>query len=320
VLVLYEKLIKKGASEVRIHFDSYELAETYFKNASRKQIEYFPKIAFSEIKQIDCHFAIRASENIKALSKIDASLIAKRRMVSQKYFDWLNEKTRWVIVNYPCEAFAQEADMSLSEYEDFVFAGVIGVDWKKLSKEQKKIKKLVDKTKNVRIIAPKTDLIFSIEGRKAVSDYGENNMPGGEVFTSVIENSTNGFITYSFPAIYMGREFHNVRLEFKKGKAVKATADKNEKDLNKILDMDRGARIIGEFGIGNNFQITRFTKDILYDEKIGGTIHLALGKGYKETLSKNKSALHWDMICDLRKKGELWFDNKLVQKKGKWLV
>jgi aminopeptidase len=224
------------------------------------------------------------------------------------------------LANYPCEAFAQEAEMSLGEYEDFVFQGVNEVNWEKLAKVQKKIEKLVDKTKTVHIVAPETDLMFSIAGRKAVSDNGECNMPGGEVFTSVVENSTEGFIQYSFPAIYMGREVSNVRLEFKKGKVVKAKADKNEKDLNKILDMDKGARTLGEFGIGNNFKIDRFTKDILYDEKIGGTIHLALGKGYKETLSKNKSALHWDMICDLREGGKLWFDKKLVQKNGKWLI
>ncbi len=320
VLVLYEKLIKKGAAEIRVQFDSYEFAEIYFKNASQKQIKIFPKISFSEMKQIDCYLAIRASGNRKALSKIDAFKIAEREKTIRPILDWRAEKTRWVIANFPCEAFAQEAEMSLAEYEDFVFKGVGGVDWKKLAKNQEKIKRLVNKAKNVRIIASDTDLTFFIKGRKAISDDGEKNMPGGEVFTSVVEDSANGHIKYSFPAIYMGREVSNIRLEFKKGKVIKATADKNEKDLNKIIDMDKGARFIGEFGIGNNFQITRFTKDILYDEKIGGTIHLALGKGYKETLSKNKSALHWDMICDLRKDGELWFDKKLVQKNGKWLV
>jgi aminopeptidase len=145
-------------------------------------------------------------------------------------------------------------------------------------------------------------------------------MPDGEVFTSVVENKADGFITYTYPALYMGREFHKVRLEFKKGKVVRATADKNEPDLNKILDMDKGSRFLGELGIGNNFRIAKFTKDILFDEKIGGSIHLALGKGYKETDSKNESGLHWDMIKDLRLGGELWFDDKVVQKNGKWLI
>ena len=145
-------------------------------------------------------------------------------------------------------------------------------------------------------------------------------MPDGEVFTSAVENSVNGFICYTYPALYLGKEFHNVRLEFKDGKVVTATAEKNEEALNKILDVDKGGRFIGELGIGNNFAISRFTKDILFDEKIGGSIHIALGAGYEETGSKNKSALHWDMIKDLREGGELWFDDKLVQKNGRWLI
>ena len=171
---------------------------------------------------------------------------------------------------------------------------------------------------------------MTISGRKSENGDGRFNMPDGEVFTSVVENSTSGFITYTYPAIYLGMEFHNLKLEFAGGKVIKASADKGQADLNKILDMDSGAKRIGELGIGNNFQITKFTKDILFDEKIGGSIHLALGKGYKETGSKNESALHWDMIKDLRKTasdkslasqgGELWFDDKLVQKDGKWLI
>jgi aminopeptidase len=210
--------------------------------------------------------------------------------------------------------------MSLSDYEDFMFKVINDVDWKKLFKQQEKLRKLIDKTKKVQIKGPGTDLVLSIAGRKAVNSAGKNNMPSGEVFTSVVENSANGFISYSYPALYFGREFHDVYLEFKNGKVVKAKASKGEKDLNKILDMDRGARFIGELGIGNNDKIKKFTKDILFDEKIGGTVHIALGKGYKETLTRNKSTLHWDMIKDLRQGGELWFDDKLVQKNGKWLI
>jgi aminopeptidase len=210
--------------------------------------------------------------------------------------------------------------MSLSDYEDFVYAAINNVDWIKLRKDQEGLRKIIDKTDKVRIIGTDTDLRLSIKGRKSENAGGTFNMPDGEVFTSVVEDSATGIITYSFPALYMGREFNNVRLEFKNGTVTKAYSDKNKDDLNKILDMDRGARFIGELGLGNNFAITKFTKDILFDEKIGGTIHIALGKGYKTTLSKNISALHWDMIKDLRDSGELWFDNKLVQKNGKWLI
>ena len=188
-----------------------------------------------------------------------------------------------------------------------------------MAKDQEKLRISVDKTKEVRIVGAETDLRLSIAARHAVSAVGEYNMPDGEVFTSVVEGSTQGFITFTYPAINIGREFHDIRLEFKGGKVVRATASKGEEDLNKILDTDKGARRIGEIGFGNNFKINRFTKDMLFDEKIGGTIHIALGRGYKETKSLNESAIHWDMIKDLREGGEIWFDDKLVQKNGRWL-
>lgn len=319
VLAIYKRLLQKGAGEIKINFSTNEFAETYFKYADKTQIENFPQITMDEVKKIDCYIAIKSSQNTRALAGVDASKMARRSLIVRPITNWRVEKTRWVITNFPTQALAQEADMSLSEYEDFVFEAINKVDWKKIRKEQEKLKKLVDKTDKVRIVGKETDLTLSIKGRKAINAAGEFNMPDGEVFTSAVESSAEGFITYTYPALYMGREFENVRLEFEKGKVVKATANKGTKDLNKILDMDKGARFIGELGIGNNFMIKKFTKDILFDEKIGGSIHIALGKGYKETLSKNKSALHWDMIKDLKKEGELWFDDKLVQKKGKWL-
>lgn len=320
VAEIYKLCILRGASEIRFHFDSYDLAEIYYKNASKAQIKSFPKISMDEIKQIDCWIRIWSPSNPRGLTGIDASLISERRKTIRPITNWRVEKTRWVVTNFPTEALAQEADMSLSDYENFLFKVINSMDWKKLFKQQEKLRKLIDKTKKVQIKGPGTDLVLSIAGRKAVNSAGKNNMPSGEVFTSVVENSANGFISYTYPALYFGREFHDVYLEFKNGKVVKAEASKGEKDLNKILDMDHGARFIGELGFGNNNKIKRFTKDILFDEKIGGTVHIALGKGYKETLTRNKSTLHWDMIKDLRQGGELWFDGKLVQKNGKWLI
>lgn len=319
VLAIYKRLLQRGAGEVKINFSTSEFAETFFKYASKAQIEAFPKLTMAEVKKIDCYIAIHAPQNTRALTNVDATKVAKRASVVRPVTKWRVEKTRWVITNFPTKALAQEADMSLSDYEDFMFSAINNVDWKKIYKEQQKLKKLVDKTDKVRIVGKNTDLTLSIKGRVGINAAGEFNMPDGEVFTSAIENGAEGHITYSYPALYMGREFTNVYLEFKKGKVIKAIADKGTSDLNKILDMDKGARFIGELGIGNNFMIKKFTKDILFDEKIGGSIHIALGKGYKETLSKNVSALHWDMIKDLKDEGELWFDDKLVQKKGKWL-
>ena len=326
---VYKELLLAGASEIRVHYDFEdqwsaryysELNEVFYQYASDSQLTSFPKTALYEIKNSDVWVAIRATPNTRGLTNIDPVKISKRAKVVRPLIDWRVEKTRWIITNFPVESLAQEADMSLSDYEDFVYAGTIGIDWKKLHQEQEKLRKVVDRTQEVHIVGIDTDLTLNIGGRKAVNGSGGFNMPDGEVFTSVVEDSANGFISYTYPALYSGKEFHQVRLEFRKGKVVAATATKGEKDLNKILDIDPGGRYIGELGIGNNFKIDRFVKDILFDEKIGGTVHLALGKGYKETLSKNKSALHWDMIKDLRGGGELWFDGKLVQKNGKWLI
>jgi aminopeptidase len=317
---LFRLLTKKGAKSVRLHWSSYDLEEIYFQNASETQLKTYPELDDYEMKKTDCYIRIGSSTNTRGLSGIDADKIALRQKVTRPLTDYRVEHTRWVVTRFPTEAQAQEADMSLNDYEEFVFSGINDVDWQKKFKEQEKLADLLTETSKVRIIGPGTDLQLEKAGRKAINAGGENNMPDGEVFTSVTENKADGFITYTYPALYIGREFHNVRLEFKKGKVIKATADKGEKDLNKILDMDKGARTIGELGIGNNYEIDRFTKDILFDEKIGGSIHVALGKGYKETGSKNESALHWDMIKDLRKGGELWFDNKPVQKDGKWLI
>ena len=319
IFEIYKLCIKNGAIDVATKFDAYEFGEYFFKNANDNQLHFFPKLDFEEIKQTDCYIRIAAPVNTKALSNVDADKISQRIKVLEPISNYRVEHTRWVITRFPTDAQAQEADMSLSEYEDFVFGAINDVDWKKKWLEQEKLRKLVDVTKTVRIVGRQTDLTISIKGRKSENAGGEFNMPDGEVFTSAVEDSAEGYIRYSFPALYMGREFQNVSLVFKNGKVVKATASKNESDLNRILNMDRGARYIGELGIGNNFSITKFTKDILFDEKIGGTIHIALGRGYKATLSKNKSNLHWDMIYDLRTDGQLWFDQRLVQKNGKWL-
>ncbi|MBI3397126.1 aminopeptidase [Candidatus Woesebacteria bacterium] len=320
VLEIYRQLIKAGASEVRIKFDSYEFAEIYFKEATDNQLLVFPDVEVDEMKKMDCYIRIGSSTNTRGLTSVDGERIAKRSKVMAPITDYRVEKTRWVVTRFPTESQAQEADMSLSEYENHVFDAITKTDWKNVFKDQEKLRKLIDKTRVVRIIGPQTDLTMSVAGRIAENAGGHFNMPDGEVFTSVVEDSTEGHITYTYPALYAGKEFHKVSLEFKNGKVVRATAEKGEADLNKLLNVDKGARIIGELGIGNNFQIKKFTKDILFDEKIGGTIHIALGRGYTETKSKNNSALHWDMIKDLRLGGELWFDKKMVQKNGKWLI
>ncbi len=320
---IYKLVVQRGAYPV-VHAGIPGLSYIYYKYASNKQLNKFPELAWNEIQKTDVYISIGADYNTRELTSIDPKKMALRQRVSEKISKWRVEKTRWVIYDYPTNALAQDAGMSLEEYEDFVF-GATNINWEKQAARLKKIASIVDKTKKVRIVGEGTDLTFNIAGRHCMPGLGNFNMPDSEVWTTPIMNSANGHIKYTFPAIYGGNEVEGVYLEFRNGKVVKAKAEKNEKFLKAMIATDPGGSYIGEFGIGCNFAIDKFTKNILFDEKIGGTIHLALGNAYKENKGKskepiNKSALHWDMIKDLRKGGALYFDGKLVQKNGKFLI
>lgn len=319
---VYRLLIQRGVLEVvfQPELGEEDLVEIFLKHSTAEQRQALPKVYDYAIHNVDCFIILSSPRNSRYLSGVDPDHTSEYYKALKPITDYRVRNTRWLVTQSPTESLAQDADMSLSDYEDFLFSAVNDVDWVALQKQQDVLRQRVDATKQLRILGDDTDLTFSVAGRAAVSAHGDVNMPDGEVFTSIVENSTQGHIHYTFPAIHYGKEFHDVRLEFKDGRVVKATASKGEEDLNKILDQDAGARVIGEFGLGNNFAIQKFTKNILFDEKIGGTIHLALGQGYKETKSENDSTLHWDMIKDLRVGGELWFDNELVQKNGQWLI
>ncbi|PIN86549.1 aminopeptidase [Candidatus Woesearchaeota archaeon CG10_big_fil_rev_8_21_14_0_10_44_13] len=316
VLEISKLILKKGAIPlVRTGIEGY--ANVYYKYASNDILKRFPKIAMYEAKNTQASISIGTETNTKELSGIDPKKMAIRSKVTRKLSDHIVNKNNWVIFEYPTNALAQDAEMSLEDFEDFVYNSCL-LDWKKEARKQKKIVNLLHRTKKVRIKHKDTDLTFSIKGKKAKECAGTRNMPDGEVFTEPVKHSVNGYIRYSFPAIKGGREVDGIRLEFRNGKVVKATAEKNENYLNTMIKMDPGASYIGEFGIGLNYGIKRFVKQILFDEKIGGTIHFALGRAYKETGGENKSALHWDMIKDMRNGGEVYFDDKLVMKNGKW--
>ncbi len=289
----------------------------YYKYASDEQLRKFPDIAMYEAKNTQVWISIGGDHNTRELSNVDHKKIALRRRTTNPLSEQIIGHTRWVGFDYPSNALAQDAGMSLEEYENFVYGAVL-LDWKKWSQRMKKLRDAMNKTHTVRIVTPDTDLRMSIKGRNAVIGDGSCNMPDGEVFTAPIVESVEGFITFDYPAIYNGNEVEGVRIEFRKGKAVNETATKNGKFLTAMLNTDKGARYLGELGIGANYNIQKFTKNILFDEKIGGSVHIAFGSAYKECKGTNKSALHWDMIKDLRKGGELYFDGKLVQKNGKF--
>lgn len=312
----YKKAVLKGAN-VFAHILIDEHKKFFMQNASEEQLKKVNLFYEDIYGKADAVLVIEAPENVKYLSGV----LPKKNMEFNKalapVLQGIMDK-KWVMTNYPTEAFAQEADMSLEEYEDFLFDAVL-VDYKKMDEDMDRVKKAFDAADTVRIVGRDTDLTFSVKGREGIKCSGQNNIPDGEVFYAPVTDSVNGHIYYEFPAIRYGSQVDGVRLEFKDGKAISAKADRNEDFLNQMLDTDEGARYIGEFGIGFNYGIKRFIKNILFDEKIGGTVHLAAGRAYEGSGGDNKSAIHWDMIKELRDMGEIYIDGKLVQKNGVYL-
>jgi aminopeptidase len=233
---------------------------------------------------------------------------------------------RWCYTLFPTSAYASEAEMSLADYEDFYYGACLATDddpvgaWARTSEETKRLADWIQGRSEVHVTGDGTDLRLGIEGRRFIAADGEHNMPDGEFFTGPVEDSVNGDVTFSYPAVYGGREVAGVKLRFKDGKVVDASAERNEDFLITMLDTDEGARRLGELGIGTNYGIDRFTKEILLDEKIGGTIHLAVGMSYPETGGTNSSAVHWDMVCDLRQGGRITVDGEELQSNGKFSV
>ena len=229
---------------------------------------------------------------------------------------------------FPTPAYAMEAEMGVAEYEDFFFrachadAGTPDpvAYWQGVKQEQQRIVDWIQGSKQVTLQGPNVDLKLSVAGRTFINCFGDKNLPDGEIFTGPVEDSANGWVRYTYPAVYQGRVVEGIELSFEQGRVVKASAKKNDDLLQRMLERDAGARYIGEFAIGTNFEINRFTHNILLDEKIGGSFHMALGAGYPESGSKNTSAIHWDMICDLMQDSEIRADGELMYKDGKFVI
>ncbi len=307
------------------------MKEVFFRYASDEQVRHVPEPLKMVMSTYDVRIAILAEENTKSLSSVDPARMVLRSQSRAELMQTFMRRSaagelRWTLTIFPTNACAQDAEMSLSEYEDFVYGACLpDMDdpvgyWQRFSAWQQRIVSWLKGKERVHVIAKETDLRLSIAGRTFISADGTNNMPDGEVFTGPVEDSTEGHVYFSYPAIYGGREVTGVRLWFEGGRVVKASADKNEDFLLKTLDTDDGSRWVGEFAIGTNEGITRFTRQGLFDEKINGSFHMALGAGYPETGSKNESAIHWDMICDLRDGGEIWVDDELLYKNGRFVI
>ena len=305
--------------------------EMFFRYASKEQLQHVPPPRKLAVETYEVRISIGGDENTRALTNVDPArmvLYGQARTELMKIFmrRAAAGELRWTFALFPTNAYAQDAEMSLSDYEDFVYGACLpDMDdpvgyWRRFSEKQGKIVNWLKGRERVHVIGPETELQLSIAGRVFVNCDGHYNMPDGEIFTGPVEDSVEGHACFSYPAIEGGREVVGVRLWFERGRVVKATAEKNEDFLLKTIDTDQGARHVGEFAIGTNESITRSTRQILFDEKINGSFHMALGAGYPETGSKNESAVHWDLISDLRQGGEIWVDDELIYKDGRFII
>jgi aminopeptidase len=330
LLSLKEKvLLARGHPFLMPNFSDDDLV--FYSFATDDQLKYVHEPLKQIMETYDVLISVAASDNTKNLSGIDPHKIVLRRQsqggIMKVFFERAAKgEVRWTTTLFPTQAYAQDAEMSLPDYEDFVYGACmpdpedpIGY-WKNISLKQQKIIKWLDGKHTVRVKCPETDLKLSIKGRTFINCDCKNNVPDGEIFTGPVENSVQGTVYFSYPAIHLGREITGIRLWFEDGIVVKASADKGEDYLQKVLETDEGVRRVGEFAIGTNEGIQQFTRQILFDEKIAGSFHMALGKGYPESGSKNDSAIHWDMICDLRDGGEIWVDDELLYKNGKFIL
>ena len=308
-----------------------ELGENLLAEGNDAQLRFEDPLQQFAIETVDVNIGLWGGDNTKALSGNDPARQALVSQARRKYMATFMKrfgegKLRWVGTQFPTHSSAQDAEMSQSAYADFVFrAGLLHLDdpaaaWREVSKRQQRVVDYLNGKHEVRFVTPQgTDLRLGIDGRKWINCDGHENFPDGEVFTGPIETATEGVVCYSFPACYSGREVHNIRFEFRGGRVVNASANKGEEFLFAMLDQDAGARVLGEIAIGTNYSIKRYSKNTLFDEKIGGTFHAAVGSAYPETGGLNESGLHWDMVCDLRQGGQVFVDGKLISENGRFL-
>lgn len=306
-----------------------DLDYTFYKHAKEHQLKHVSPFEKLRVETIDVQITIQCQPNPKALMNVAPSKIKIHRASWRELAETINKRSaegslKWTLLPYPVDAQAQEAGMSLEEYENFVYRSCMVdkrdpiAEWKKIGKQQARVCKFLDQVGKMRIVGEDTDLTFSVKGRKWINSDGKRNMPSGEVFTAPHEKSVNGTVRFTYPGIYAGKEVEDITLAFKEGRVVKASAAKGSELLREILKID-GADRLGEAAVGTNYGINRFTKNMLFDEKMGGTIHMALGNSYPESGGLNKSAIHWDLLKDMTKGGEIYADGKLVYKNGKFL-
>jgi aminopeptidase len=337
VEAIYQQVLKAGGypyvqlGGLRSKVETEKLAYLLFTEGSQDQIQHVNQFEKQIREEFEVMLVLYSQSNTRGLSNVAPEILQRRALAYKDVTKAYQERSaskdlRWAITMYPTEAYAQDAEMSLEEFAAYVFSTTyadaddpIGA-WARIHDEQQKLVEWFKGKEKLEVKGPNVDLELSIKDRNFINSDGEHNMPSGEIYTSPIEDSAEGWVRFSYPAVRQAREVEGIELTFEKGKIVKATAKKNEEFLINMLDTDEGARYLGEFAIGTNTRINRFIKNILFDEKIGGTIHMAAGFGFPEIGGKNVSAIHWDMICDMREGGQIFADGELIYESGEFKI
>ncbi len=337
VRALFERILQAGGYPyLMLGFGGLDtmtgLDAAFLTHASEDQLAHPPTFMRLAYEEFEGRVRIHSSDNVNRMANVPPEAVSRRRGALRSLLETQMERGqsgefRWVTTLYPTRAYAQAAEMSLEEFEDFVFHACHVaqgddpvVQWNAIERRQAALIEAVQGHETIHLRGPNCDLQLAVAGRTFKNACGRNNMPDGEIYTGPVEDSAQGWVRFTYPAIYQGRTVTGARLKFEDGRVVEASADRGEDFLNSTLDTDSGSRYLGEFAIGTNQNVNRFTGNILFDEKIGGSFHLALGAGYPETGSVNKSAVHWDLICDLESQSEIHVDGELLYKDGEFLA
>lgn len=317
VRAVYKACVKAGA-HAQVQFLSDYLDHSLIRDGTLEQVRQLPEIEAHGMQWADVYFGLRGAHNLYEFADIPSDVLADYRKAMGAISGLRWEKTRWVIVRVPNEDFAQQAETDVETITDLFFNACLR-DWPAETQRWQQWADKLNQGGEIRLVGNETDLRFSFEGRQWLVGDGHFNMPDGEIFTAPVEGSVDGHISFEFPGVLGGRLVDNMRLEWVKGELTLASAGKNEDFLRQILASDEGASKLGEFAFGTNESIDRFCKDIFYDEKIGGTVHVALGRAYPVCGGTNQSSIHWDIIKDTRRNGAVYLDGQKVFEKGEFL-
>jgi len=330
---IYREATKLGAV-MEVDFQFQDQSKIFYEYADDFVLRQAPVLKQAAIKDFDAYIYIKAPYDLNETKGLDMKKKQIRSEalsgINKTYFERTADRSmpgalKRSLCQYPTPASAAAADMSLEEYSEFVFnachlyADDPQGEWLKVREKQQHIKEYLDKVDTVRYKADHTDVEFSVAGRTWINSDGQTNMPSGEVFSGPVENSVNGKVHFTFPSIYMGQDVKGITLWVENGEVVRWKAEQGQELLDAVFEI-KGAKFFGEVAIGTNYQIQRATRNILFDEKIGGTIHMAVGQSYKQTGGVNQSSIHWDMITDMSESGEIWADGKMIYEKGKFLI